>query len=60
MTGNTRLPPQAADLAKRIAVGVFGVDAYKYLVTAEKLTQNLVSEIRQLIVVKSVVVRSPI
>lgn len=55
-TGNTRLPPGAADTAKKLAIGVFGANAYKYLVTAEKLTQNLVSEARQLIVVKSVVV----
>lgn len=55
-TGTTRLPPNAADVAKRMAVGVFGADAYRHLVTAEKLTQNLVSEARQLIVVKSVVV----
>lgn len=55
-TGTTRLPPEAASVAKRLAVGVFGADAYRNLVVAEKLTQNLVSEARQLIVVKSVVV----
>ena len=55
-TGTTRLPPEAANVAKRLAVGVFGADAYRYLVTGEKVIQNLVSEARQLIVVKSVVV----
>lgn len=55
-TGNTRFDPRTAEVAKRLAVGVFGVNAYKYLVTAEKLLQNLVVDARQLIVVKSVVV----
>lgn len=55
-TGNTRLNPEAVKVARNIAIGVFGADAYRNLVTAEKLVQNVVSEVRQLIVVKSVVV----
>lgn len=55
-TGTTRLPPEVADVSKRLVIGVFGLDAYQTLVTAEKVTQNLVSEARKIIVVKSVIV----
>jgi hypothetical protein len=55
-TGNTRLPPEVVEVTRKLAVGIFGKDAYRNLVIAEKFTQNLVSEARQTIVVRSVVV----
>jgi len=54
--GTTRIPAAASDVVRKLAIGVWGKDAYRNLVVAEKLTQNLVSEARQTIVVRSVVV----
>lgn len=55
-TGETRFHPQIQEAAKRLAMGVFGKDAYRYMVQAEKLYQNFISDARQTIVVKSIVV----
>lgn len=55
-TGNTRLDPKVIKVAEKAATMVFGKDAYKHLVTAEKLWQNFVSDARTTIVVRSVVV----
>lgn len=55
-TGKTRLPKGTVEVARKLAVTVFGTDAYRNFVVAEKFTQNLVSEARQTIVVRSIVV----
>jgi len=55
-TGNTRLPKPVQEGIKNVATAVFGNDAYRYLVNAEKLLQNLVIEAKLFIVIKSVIV----
>ena len=55
-TKNTRLPKEAVSTAQKLAISVFGNDAYRRMVNAEKTIQNLVNDARVMIVVKSVVV----
>ncbi len=55
-TGNTRWPETAQKEVQRAVIGVFGMDAYRKLVGAEKFYQNIMSDARVLIVVKSVIV----
>lgn len=55
-TGNTRLDPKTIKVAENVLTAVFGKDAYKHLVTAEKLWQNFISDARTTIVVRSVIV----
>ncbi len=55
-TGNTRLPKPVQEGIKNVATAAFGNDAYRYLVNAEKLLQNLVIEAKLFIVIKSVIV----
>jgi len=55
-TGVTRVPPETAKVAANVLTAVMGKDAYKYLVTGEKLWQNFVSDARTTIVVRSVIV----
>ncbi|QWY83520.1 virion RNA polymerase protein [Rhizobium phage RHph_X2_28B] len=55
-TGTTRWKPAVQEGFRKAAMGVFGNNAYKYMVHAEKFTQNLVGDAKVLIVVKSVVV----
>lgn len=55
-TGTTRFSEETQKNVRNIAVNVFGVDAYKRMVQAEKLIQNVVTDMRVLIVVKSVIV----
>lgn len=55
-SGNSRWSPETLDTFKKAMLGVFGNRAYKYTMGGENLVQNLVKEVKTLIVVKSVVV----
>jgi hypothetical protein len=55
-TGTSRLHPEIQKNARALAIGVFGQDAYKKVVQAEKIVQTVISDARVTIVVKSVVV----
>jgi hypothetical protein len=55
-TGVTRLNPEVGRNIRNFTTSIFGVEAYKYVVTAEKFWQNFVGDARTTIVVKSVVV----
>ena len=55
-SGNTRWSEETQKTVKRMAMSVFGNDAYKTLVNAEKTLRNIVSDARVLIAVKSVIV----
>ena len=55
-TGNSRFSKEAQDRIQKLAIGVFGVDAYKYAVNAEKFYQTIISDAKKNIVIKSVVV----
>jgi hypothetical protein len=55
-TGNTRWSPETQKAVQNLAISAFGNKAYQYLTNAERITNNLVSDMRVLIVVKSVVV----
>lgn len=55
-TGNSRWSPKTQKAVHDLAASVFGNNARKTLLTAEKTVQNIVSDARVLIVVKSVVV----
>lgn len=55
-TGNSRWSPATQQAVRNIATAAFGNNAYKTLMTAEKTIQNIVSDAKVLIVVKSVIV----
>lgn len=55
-TGNSRLTPQTQDAIKKMALGVFGNKAYKYVMNTEQAVQGAVKTAKTLIVVKSVVI----
>ncbi|QIW87281.1 virion RNA polymerase [Agrobacterium phage OLIVR1] len=55
-TGDTRISDATAKRVSDIAMGIFGKDAYQKLVGFERSLQNIVTELKVLIVVKSVVV----
>jgi hypothetical protein len=55
-TGNTRWSQKTQDTVKNLAISAFGNKAFQYLSNAERIVQNVVSDARVLIVVKSVVV----
>ena len=55
-TGTTNISEPIRKEAARIITGIFGIDAYRKLVTAEKLYQNFIADARATIVVKSVIV----
>ena len=55
-TGNSRWSPVVQQEIKDFIVGLGGNQAYRYLVNAEKLFQQVVTDAKVLIVVKSVVV----
>lgn len=55
-TGNTTWSPKTQETIRHLTMGVFGADAYRYLVGAEKVVQNFMADARTLIVVKSIVV----
>ena len=55
-TGKSNWDPRVTAVAQDMLKKVFGNDAYRYMVRAEEITQNLVTDAKVLIVVKSVVV----
>ncbi|QDP54355.1 MAG: putative virion DNA-directed RNA polymerase [Prokaryotic dsDNA virus sp.] len=55
-TGVTRHSEQTQKQVQDLATSVFGADAYKKMVQAETVVQNVVTDARVLIVVKSVIV----
>lgn len=55
-TGVTRHSEQTQKQVQDLATSVFGADAYKKMVQAETIVQNVVTDARVLIVVKSVIV----
>jgi hypothetical protein len=55
-TGNTRWNQKTQDTVKNLAIAAFGNQAYQKFVNGEKILQNVVSDAKVLIVVKSVVV----
>uniref|UniRef100_A0AAU6W029 RNA polymerase n=1 Tax=Pseudomonas phage Arace01 TaxID=3138526 RepID=A0AAU6W029_9VIRU len=55
-TGNSRWDPKTQETVKKLAISVFGNQAYQKFVNGEKIIQNIVSDAKVLIVVKSVVV----
>lgn len=55
-TGNTRWSEATQATVRELAQSVFGNKAYQYLVNSERAVQGLVSDMRTLIVIKSVVV----
>lgn len=55
-TGNSRWSPETLKAVRNIATAAFGNDAYKTFMKAEKMIQNVVSDAKVLVVVKSVVV----
>lgn len=55
-TGNSRWSPVVQQEIKDFIVGLGGNQAYRYLVNAEKLFQQIVTDAKVLIVVKSVIV----
>lgn len=55
-TGNARWSPETLTTARRVAMGMFGADAYRYFTNGERMLQNFVQDARTLIIVKSVIV----
>lgn len=55
-TGVSGWSPESLELAKRVAMSVFGNKAYEYLVNAEQLLKNAIQDVKLIIVVKSVIV----
>ena len=55
-TGITRWSPETQEAVRELAQSVFGNKAYQKLVNSERAVQGVVSDIRTLIVVKSVVI----
>lgn len=55
-TGNSRMKPAYAEAIRKRLTGIFGEKAFSYFVNAEKFVQNVVTEAKVLIVVKSVIV----
>lgn len=55
-TGNTRWSPETQEAVRQLAQSIWGNKAYQKLVNSERAVQGVVSDLRTLIVVKSVVV----
>lgn len=55
-TGTSNFPPHVLSEARKIIIGIAGKDAYKYLVNAESILQNVVTDARVAIVIRSMVV----
>ena len=55
-TGTSRWSDEALHQAKRIALGIFGHDAYKMVTKGENFIKGAVTEAKSIIVVKSVIV----
>ncbi len=55
-TGVSRLPDEMQKVMQNVAMGIFGKEAFRKIVRAEKLYQTFVSDAKVTIVVKSVIV----
>lgn len=55
-TGNSAWSKETQDTMRKLAVGAFGIDAYRYMVKSEQVIQNLMADARTWIVVKSMIV----
>lgn len=55
-TGNSRWSPETQKQIRDMIVGFVGNDAYRYLVNAEKFYQEVITDSKVMIVIKSVVV----
>lgn len=55
-TGNSRWSPETQKQIRDMIVGFAGNDAYRYLVNAEKFYQDIITDSKVMIVIKSVVV----
>jgi len=55
-TGNSRWSPATQKQVKKVLMGMFGNKAYQRVVQAESLLQNIIQDIRVVIVIKSIVV----
>lgn len=55
-TGNSRWSQETLDNVRNLVIGAIGNKAYQYLVNAEKILQNAVTDAKVAIVVKSVIV----
>lgn len=55
-TGNTRWGEETQKVIRDVLTAAFGIKAYKWTTTVEKLIHNITQDMRHLIVVKSIVV----
>lgn len=55
-TGNTNWSPEVQKTVRNLAVTAFGNKAYRYLVNAESVLENVMGEVRTTIVVRSVII----
>ena len=55
-TGNSRWSPETQKQIKDMIIGFAGNDAYRYLVNAEKYAQEVITDSKVMIVIKSVLV----
>ena len=55
-TGKTRMNKPLQDAIRKVLIAAFGANAYRKAVKTERFLQNVVGEVRTLIVVKSLVV----
>ena len=55
-TGNSRWSPTVQKEIRDAVIGMFGNKAYRYLVNSETTVQNLITDAKVLIVIKSVIV----
>ena len=55
-TGNSRWSPETQKQIRDMIVGFAGNDAYRYLVNAEKFAQEIITDSKVMIVIKSVLV----
>lgn len=55
-TGTSTWSKETQDTIRKLAVGAFGIEAYKYAVKGEQIIQNFMADARTWIVVKSMIV----
>lgn len=55
-SGNSTWSPETQENVKKMLVGIFGINAYRWFVKSEQVLQNIFADVRSLIVVKSVIV----
>lgn len=55
-TGNTNWSPEVQKTVRNLAVTTFGNKAYRYLVNAESVLENVMGEVRTTIVVRSAII----